>query len=70
MSGLIAGSIQMEASEVEVTVKQAEHPNLPDDTWFLTLSVAGGYCTIGGTFDELRALVNVMGLINLGGAEA
>lgn len=52
-----AASIQLEAAEVSVAVKEADHPGL-DGVWFLTLSTTGGHICIGGTLDELANLAN------------
>lgn len=50
-----AASIQLEAAEVSVAVKEADHPGL-DGVWFLTLSTTGGHICLSGTLHELREL--------------
>lgn len=55
--GVTAASIQLEAAECSVAVKEADHPGLIG-VWFLTLSTVGGYICLSGSLEELRQLAN------------
>lgn len=59
-NGLVAGSIQMDAAEVKVSVHDGGGRFDLDGIYFLHLSVTGGNCTLGGTLEELRQLANMI----------